>query len=138
MAPQVQQILASRMTAGNVGHADLVFESPTGGHHSRYTLAQRFAAAVAAAGVPRVTFHELRHSFGTIAARAGVDVRTLQAWLGHTELATTMVYRTTRRSRARRPCSARRSPRPCRHLSRCRNEPQPRRVGGGLVSVWCR
>jgi hypothetical protein len=34
----------------------------------------------------------LCHSFGTIAARGGVDVRTLQAWLGHTELATTMVY----------------------------------------------
>jgi integrase len=64
-------------------------------HHEapqEHAVSQLFAAAVESAGVPRVTFHELRHSFGTIAARSGVDVRTLPDWLGHTELATTMVY----------------------------------------------
>jgi integrase len=35
--------------------------------------------------VPRITFHGLRHTFGTLAARAGVDVNTLRAWYGHTE-----------------------------------------------------
>jgi integrase len=66
--------------------------SPLGGHFSRWTLGTRFDQAIASAGVPRITFHGLRHTFGTLAARAGVDVRTLQAWLGHTELATTQVY----------------------------------------------
>jgi integrase len=92
LAPQVAQVLAARMLRHDVGPDDLIFASPTGGHFSRWTLGTRFDQAVAAAGVPRVTFHMLRHTFGTLAARAGVDVRTLQAWLGHTELATTQVY----------------------------------------------
>jgi integrase len=92
MAPQVQQLLASRLLRHDVGADDLVFGSPLGGHYSRWTLGKRFDAAVERARVPRVTFHELRHTFGTLAARAGIDVNTLRAWLGHTELATTMVY----------------------------------------------
>jgi integrase len=92
LAPQVAQVLAARMLRHNTSPDDLVFGSPTGRHFSRWTLGTRFDAAVARAGVPRITFHGLRHTFGTLAARAGVDVRTLQAWLGHTELATTQVY----------------------------------------------
>lgn len=92
LAPQVLQVLASRMLRHDTGPDDLIFASPLGGHFSRYTLGDRFDAAIAAAGVPRITFHGLRHSFGTLAARAGVDVNTLRAWYGHTEVATTMIY----------------------------------------------
>jgi integrase len=33
-----------------------------------------------------------RHTFGTRCAAAGVPLRTLQAWMGHADIKTTMVY----------------------------------------------
>jgi integrase len=37
-------------------------------------------------------FHDLRHTFGTRMAAAGVPIRTLQAWMGHRDMATTAIY----------------------------------------------
>lgn len=39
--------------------------------------------------LPPMRFHDLRHSFATAAFEAGVDIKTIQEWLGHTQLATT-------------------------------------------------
>ena len=39
-----------------------------------------------------ITFHELRHTFGTRMAAAGVPLRTIQQWLGHADAKTTQVY----------------------------------------------
>ena len=44
------------------------------------------------AGLPRFTPHQLRHTFGTQAARAGVKTRTLQRMMGHGSLNTTQRY----------------------------------------------
>ena len=37
-------------------------------------------------------FHDLRHTFGTRMAAAGVPLRTLQEWMGHRDFTTTLVY----------------------------------------------
>jgi integrase len=42
--------------------------------------------------VREITFHELRHTFGTRMAGAGVPLRTLQHWMGHADAKTTQVY----------------------------------------------
>jgi Phage integrase family len=39
-----------------------------------------------------VRFHDLRHTFGTHCAAAGVPMRTLQEWMGHAQLQTTEIY----------------------------------------------
>jgi integrase len=52
----------------------------------------RLEAACRAAGMKKYTAHHLRHSFGTTCLRNRVDVRTLQEWMGHADLATTMKY----------------------------------------------
>ncbi len=36
--------------------------------------------------------HKFRHTFATTSLEAGVSIRTLQEWLGHSDLASTMVY----------------------------------------------
>lgn len=38
------------------------------------------------------TFHDLRHTFGTRMAAAGVPIRTLMEWMGHRDLKTTLIY----------------------------------------------
>jgi len=39
-----------------------------------------------------ITFHSLRHSFGTAMAAQGVPMRTLQELMGHRDFATTLIY----------------------------------------------
>ncbi len=72
---------------------ELVFAHPeTGNPMDRSKLTRRFAAALERAGLPKVTFHELRHTFGTRMAAAGVPIRTIQHWMGHADMKTTQIY----------------------------------------------
>jgi integrase len=82
------------------GEDDLVFGHPhTGEPYDASELRKRFYAAMKAAGMEHrcgrdggITFHSLRHTFGTRMAAAGVPMRTLQEWMGHRNLATTEIY----------------------------------------------
>lgn len=70
--------------------------SPTrtpAGHCGRRRSLRRFRAALRAAHLDEThRFHDLRHTFGTRMAAAGVAMRTLQEWMGHRDLATTQRY----------------------------------------------
>ena len=41
------------------------------------------------AGLPKVRFHDLRHTFATLALKSGVDVKTVSSMLGHSTYQTT-------------------------------------------------
>jgi integrase len=71
-----------------------VFGHPaTGGPLHKPGASQRMQKALKAAGLDRAhRFHDLRHTFGTRMAAAGVPTRTLQEWMGHRDLATTQIY----------------------------------------------
>jgi integrase len=89
---------------------DLVFAHPaTGKAIDATTILQRFQRCVRKADVgefrydvkregkvwpkwPKTTFHDLRHSFATSCAMAGVPIPTLKEWLGHRDIQTTMIY----------------------------------------------
>ena len=72
---------------------DLVFCHPeTGKPLDRSKLVRRFKQALDRAEVHRITFHELRHTFGTRMAAAGTPMRTLQHWMGHADSKTTQIY----------------------------------------------
>ena len=72
---------------------DLVFAHPeTGKPIDRSKLLKRFKAALRRGGVRQVRFHDLRHTFGTRMAAAGVAMRTLQEFMGHRDFATTLRY----------------------------------------------
>jgi integrase len=70
---------------------DLVFTT-TGAPLDPSRVLPRFKAAAKRAKFRPVKFHDLRHTFGTRMAAAGVSMRTLQEWLGHRDFATTLMY----------------------------------------------
>jgi integrase len=75
------------------GPHDLVFCHPETGHvFDASKLRKRFAAALERAEVNVITFHELRHTFGTQMAAAGAPLRAVQEWLGHADQKTTEIY----------------------------------------------
>jgi integrase len=72
---------------------DLVFCHPhTGNPLDRSQVLKRFKQALNRAGVREARFHDLRHTFGTRIAAAGVPMRTLQEWMGHRDYRTTLIY----------------------------------------------
>jgi site-specific recombinase XerD len=75
------------------GDGDLVFAHPlTGGPLPKANVTRRMRAAMKAANLDSSRFHDLRHTFGTRMAAAGVPMRTVQEWMGHKDLATTQTY----------------------------------------------
>lgn len=73
---------------------DLVFCHPDTGHVlDPSKMRKRFKDALARAGVREITFHELRHTFGTQMAAAGAPLRAIQEWMGHADAKTTEIYR---------------------------------------------
>ena len=80
------------------GADDLVFCSAVGGHPDDGVLRDRFYAALSAAGLGHlrdkpepIVFHDLRHTFGTLAA-ATWPLHDVQGYMGHADIQTTMLY----------------------------------------------
>ena len=94
MPTRVAQALARHAQRSHyAADDDLVFPHPhRGGYLSDSTIRDRFKKACAAAGVRRVRFHDLRHTYGTLMAGAGVPLRVLQGLMGHASYATTEKY----------------------------------------------
>jgi integrase len=75
------------------GENDLVFAHPLTGHVlDASKLRKRFYEALERAELRRITFHGLRHTFGTQMAAAGAPIRAIQEWMGHADISTTEIY----------------------------------------------
>jgi site-specific recombinase XerD len=64
-----------------------------------HTLVERHASRAStrapSLGAKRISPHVIRHSTATHLLRAGVDINTIRAWLGHVSLNTTNIYAET-------------------------------------------
>jgi integrase len=89
MDPIVREALSE--LRDSAGHAEYVFTNPVTG--TRYTeIRKSFSAACREGGITDFTFHDLRHTFGTRLADAGVDVVKIKELMGHSSIVTTMRY----------------------------------------------
>lgn len=70
---------------------DLVFCSMDGGILNESALRRRFKMAQAAAGIRHRRFHDLRHTFGSMAVRT-FNIVEVQAMMGHSAITTTQRY----------------------------------------------
>lgn len=86
---QVMQKLAGRERY--TGKNDFVFPSENGGINDPSALRRRYVVAVKAAGLPALRFHDLRHTFGSLAINYASIVQ-VQNWMGHADIKTTMRY----------------------------------------------
>ena len=69
----------------------LVFPNAKGGAHRESKLLQRvIQPAALAAGVGRVTWHQLRHVHSSLLHDLGVPAKIIQQQLGHASVATTL------------------------------------------------
>ena len=62
---------------------EYVFPSLNGGPISPDSVNNMLKRVLARAGIPKVRFHDLRHTFATIALQNGVDIKTVSGMLGH-------------------------------------------------------
>ena len=80
ISPQAVEILKEQKEKTNDQY---IFPSPNGGPISPDSVNNMLKRVLARAGIPKVRFHDLRHTFATIALQNGVDIKTVSGMLGH-------------------------------------------------------
>lgn len=86
----VQRYLAIRKQFGSEAKPDLFLHR--GRPMTRQTAWLMIKTHATTAGVPDISPHTLRHSFGTHLMQHGADSRSVQAMLGHADISTTEIY----------------------------------------------
>ena len=86
----LQRYLSVRKQFGNESKPELFLHR--GRSLSRQTAWSIIKTHAATAGVPDISPHTLRHSFGTHLMQHGADSRSVQALLGHSDISTTEIY----------------------------------------------
>lgn len=77
------------MGAGWTDHG-LVFAMPDGSPWNPDVITRRFSLLVEKAGLPRIRFHDLRHTHASHLLAAGVNVKVVSERLGHASVAFTL------------------------------------------------
>jgi len=62
------------------------------GDRTLHDLLEEIKAIAGLKGDPRIKPHSIRHAAATRLLRNGADIRSIQAWLGHSQLQTTAIY----------------------------------------------
>ena len=68
----------------------LVFCQPNGQPIDPRNFTRSFERLLTQAGLPKIRFHDGRHTFATLMLELGESAKTVQTMLGHTKIATTL------------------------------------------------
>lgn len=83
--------LRERLAMGAVWQDfDLVFTNAIGGALDPGGVSTAFQVALSSAGLPKVRFHDLRHTAATLCLQAGVHIKLVSEMLGHSSVVITM------------------------------------------------
>lgn len=92
LIPQLAELLAA-WRPDDARDDDLVFPGTLPGRKlDGDALSKRYRKARDAANLRSLTYHELRHTFGSLAVDKGASIVQVQAWMGHSDVKTTMRY----------------------------------------------
>ena len=69
---------------------NLIFTKGDGSPIHRSVLTKTFQKLIETHGLPRVRFHDLRHTFATLMLERGVDIKTVSEYLGHSSVEITL------------------------------------------------
>lgn len=84
------------------GDEGLIFVGPDNGPLRNTNFNRRtWAKALTDAGVPKIHFHDLRHTGNTLAASAGASTRELMARMGHSSTRAALIYQHSTDARQR-------------------------------------
>ncbi len=78
-----------RLLAEQYGNLDLVFAGRTGQPISPRGMERRLHHRLRKLGLRLIRFHDLRHTFATVALEAGVPLKVVSETLGHEKISTT-------------------------------------------------
>lgn len=73
----------------NQQYTDYVWVDDIGKLVNPNTVTCHFKSFLAQHGLPRIRFHELRHSCASLLIACGVSMKEIQEWLGHSAISTT-------------------------------------------------
>ena len=83
ISPQAIEVLKQQKAKTKELKEPYIFPSPNGGPISPDSVNNMLKRVLERAGIPKVRFHDLRHTFATIALQNGVDIKTVSGMLGH-------------------------------------------------------
>ena len=81
-----QDALGAQLT----GRGGLLFKAQNGGPLHTAIVQSELDSIAKEAGIPRLRFHDLRHTQATVLAHAGVAPQIIQHRLGHSKIGVTM------------------------------------------------
>jgi integrase len=88
-----RRLLAERLALGAAWHTnyELVFPNTVGGPMDPSHMVRReFANLLKKANVPRIRFHDLRHTAATLLFAQGINPKVVSEMLGHSDIAITL------------------------------------------------
>ena len=88
--PRLLRDMLGALLGSAGGPDELVFKAEKGGPIRYKTWRAAFERAVQSSGLPRLTTHDLRHTYAALSIHAGVGPKALQEAMGHSDIRLTM------------------------------------------------